>query len=59
MTLPDYSTYSDDALAVAAGLVKLDLNAGYGRIPAQELTRIEPLFERIAAIRAEQKRRPK
>ncbi|QPC91481.1 hypothetical protein [Mesorhizobium sp. INR15] len=53
----DYSNLSDDGLARALMPLKLELNAGYGKNPTAELTRFAGLQARVAAIRAEQKRR--
>ncbi|MGX7874417.1 hypothetical protein ACVDG5_018145 [Mesorhizobium sp. ORM6] len=55
----DYSYLSDEALERTLAMLKLDLNCAYGKRPTVELARATEIADRVAAIRAEQKRRAK
>ncbi|RVC71321.1 hypothetical protein EN759_00460 [Mesorhizobium sp. M00.F.Ca.ET.038.03.1.1] len=55
--LHDYSNLSDEALERALALLKIDLNAAYGKFATVEQAKFVELCARVDAIRAEQKRR--
>lgn len=50
---------TDEQLKIYMALLRLELNAAYGKFPTQEKKRSDKIWAEIMAIRAEQKRREK